>query len=436
MQFRSTKSTDSLVSFKEAVLRCLPLDGGLYVPDKVMDVRQFFLCMDEKTEFSELVAAVTPTLLEGELNPVLAARVAQSTYNFEPELIPLDENISLLNLYQGPTGAYKDFGNAFLAAILEEFIKSPGRAVVLSAVRGDSGISISHSFMGRKGIYSVLVYPSGTVNGLDPSRFACNGGNIIPIQVKGTFDDCQRLVIKAIRSRDFAEHYGITSANTINVGRLLPQVFFYLYAFIKTKKYLSGDLAFSVPSGNFGNLIAGLYAWKFGLPVSGFIAAMNQNNAFGDYLNGGPFVPRTLVNTCAPALDVSAPSNYERLASFYQEAPAVMRNLAYPASIGDELILKTMENAWKKYHICIDPHAAVALAAAERVAASQEWSGHVHTVVLATGHPAKEADAVRRATGQDIPIPENILALQKSSRAIAVIPPDIEAFEGAIASCF
>lgn len=436
MQFRSTKTTDTLVSFKDAVLHCLPPDGGLYVPDKVMDIRQFFLCMDEKTSFKELVTAVTPALLEGELNPLSAARVAESTFNFEPELIPLDERLSLLNLYQGPTGSYKDFGIAFLAAVMEEFITSNGQAVILSAVRGDSGVSVANAFMGCKKIYSVLAYPSGRACGLDPSQFACNGGNIIPIQVKGTFDDCQRLVIQAINDRSFAGRYGVTSANTINVGRLLPQVFFYLYAFIKVKKYLSGDLAFSVPSGNFGNLIAGLYAWKFGLPISGFIAAMNVNNAFGDYFNGKPFVPRQLVNTCAPALDVCIPSNYERLASFYQEAPAVMRNLVYPASIGDELALKTIENAWKKYRIYIDPHTAVAIAAAEQVAATQEWSGHVHTIALATGHPAKEASAVRRATGQEVPIPENILALQKVSKAIAVIPPDLEAFEGVIASCF
>jgi threonine synthase len=436
MQFRSTKSKDTLVSFKDAVLRCLPPGGGLFVPDQVMDMRQFFLYMDEDISFQELVATVAPGLLQGELNPFSAARVAESAFNFEPELIRLDDSLSILNLYKGPTGVFKDFGIAFLAAVLEELLKNSGQAVVLSAVRGDTGVSIAQAFSRRKGIYSVLVYPAGPIRGLDPSAFASNGGNIIPIQVRGTFDDCQRIVAEAVNDSSFAERYGITSANAINPGRLLPQAFYYLYAFIKIKKYLSGDLVFSVPSGNFGNLIAGLYAWKFGMPVNGFIAAMNANNAFGDFIQGKPFIPRPLINTNSPGMDVSVPSNFERLAAFYEEAPAVMRNLVYPASIGDDQTLWTIEYAWKKYGVCIDPHTAVALASAEQIAASREWSGHVHTVVLATGHPAKEADIVRKATGRTIPVPDNLSALQKKADPIALISPQLEAFEAAIASCF
>jgi threonine synthase len=436
MQFRSTKSSESLVSFKDAVLRCLPQDGGLYVPDQAMDMRQFFLYMDEKTSFPDLAATVAPSLLQGGLNPVSAERVAKSAFNFEPELLRLDENLSLLNLYKGPTGIFKDFGIAFLAAVLEELQKDSGQTVVLSAACGGSGASIAHAFNGRKDTYAVLVYPSRHICGLDPSNFASNGGNIIPIQIEGTYDDCQRLIIETINDRDFAERYGITCANTINVGRLLPQTFYYLYAFIKIKKHLSGDLLFSVPSGNFGNLIAGLYAWKFGMPVNGFIAAMNENNAFGDFIGGRPFIPRPPVNTNSPALDVSVPSNYERLASFYNEAPAVMRNMVYPASIRDDLTLQTIKYAWKKYKACIDPHTAVAFAAAEQIASSQALRGHVHTVVLATGHPARVAGMVQKAIGQKMPIPEKILALQKKSEPIAVILPDLEAFKGAVASCF
>jgi threonine synthase len=436
MQFRSTKSPGPLVSFKDAVLRCLPPDGGLYVPDQVMDIRQFFLYMDEQTSFAELVATVAPSLLQGELNPFSASRVAESAFDFEPELVRLDEGLSILNLYKGPTGIFKDFGIAFLAAIMEELLKNSGQALILSAARGDTGVSMAHAFSKRKGICSVLVYPSGPIRGLESATFVPNGGNIIPIQIKGTFDDCQRLIADTINDRKFSERYGVTCANAVNSGRLLPQTFYYLYAFTKIKKYLAGDLVFSVPCGNFGNLIAGLYAWKFGMPVNGFIAAMNANNAFGDFIKGGAFVPRPLINTNSPALDVSVPSNYERLASFYKEAPAVMRNMVYPASIGDDLTERTIEYAWKKYGVCIDPHTAVALASAEQIAAAREWSGHVHTVVLATGHPAKEADLVRKATGQAVSIPGTLLALQKKVDPIAVIPPQLDAFEGAIASCF
>jgi threonine synthase len=431
---------NSTVSFKEAVLNCLPPDGGLYVPGKVMDIRQLFLYMNEETSFSDLVSAVAPSLLEGELNPFSASRVAESAFNFEPELIQLDDHYSILNLYNGPTGFYKDFGIAFLAAVLEELLKNSSRSLVLAAARSDTGVSMASAFGGRKGIGAVLVYPSEPIRGLDSSAlaaskaFATNGGNIIPIQVRGTFDDCQSLINRVINDRKFATRYNVTSANTINPGRLLPQTFYYLYAFIKIKKRIPGGLVFSVPCGNFGNFIAGLYAWKFGMPVNGFIAAMNSNNALGDFIKGRPFTPRPVINTRSPALDVSCPSNLSRLDSFYRESPAVMRNMVYPASVDDELTLRTIEDVWKNYRLPIDSPTAVAFAAAEQTAAAQGWKGNSHTVVLATGHYAREAELLRTITGE--PIPEMFQSLQKEVDPIAVIPPDIDAFEGVIASCF
>jgi threonine synthase len=436
MLFRSTKSNDPPVSFKDAVLRCLPPEAGLYVPDAVMDLRQFFLYMDAQTTYPELVAAIVPALLAGELNPYSAAQVAESAFAFEPELKRLDEGFSLLNLYNGPTGVFKDFGIAFLAAIMEEFLKNNGRAMILSATRGDTGVSMAHAFYRRRGISSVILYPSGPIHGLDPETFVPNGGNIIPIQIRGTFDDCQRLITEAIRDRPFADRYGITSANAINIGRLLPQAFYYLYGFIKVKQSLAGDLLFSVPSGNFGNLIAGLYAWKFGMPVNGFIAAMNGNGSLGDFIQGKPFSPRPLIHTNSPALDVGYPTNYERLASFYGEAPAVMRNMVYPEVVDDKLTLQTMERVWKRYGVMLDPHGAVAMAAAERVSSSRDFAGNVHSIILVTGHPAKEAEPAIQAFGDLPPMPERLKVLQKRTDPIALIDPQLDALEGAIASCF
>jgi threonine synthase len=435
MQFKSTQSDDSVVSFKDAVLRCLPHGGGLYVPASVTDMRQFFLYMDINTSYPELVATVTPGLLQGELNPFSASRVADSAFAFEPELKQLDDRLSVLNLYNGPTGVFKDFGIAFLAAVMEELIKNKGFAMILSAAKGDTGISIANAFYKRRGIISVILYPSGPIRGLDPASFVQNGGNIIPIQIKGTLDDCQRLVAEAINDRPFADRYGVTSANAINVGRLLPQAFYYLYAFIKVKQYLSEDLIFSVPCGNFGNLIAGLYAWKFGIPVSGFIAAMNANNAFGDYIKGREYIPHPPISTNSPALDVSQPSNYKRLAAFYQEAPAVMRNMVYPETIDDQTTLMAMEKAWKRYNLILDSHGAVAFAAAEKyVKTRDDFYGHV--VILATGHPAKQADLITDILGRQIEIPEKIKKLRHKTDPVALIEPQLDALQGAIASCF
>ena len=434
MQFCSTKFQKSEVSFKEAVLRCLPAEGGLYVPSSVPDMRQFFLYMDENTSYPELVATVAPCLLQGELNPLSASRVAESAFDFEPELIPLEDNLSLLSLYNGPTGVFKDFGVAFLAALLEELLKNSGQAMIISAVRGVTGASIARAFQGRRYLTAVLLYPSGVIKGLDNSSFVPNGGNIIPVQIRGNYDDCQRLVKEIINDRAFAERYRVTSAGTINPGRLLPQAFYFLYAFIKVKKMLPGDLVFSVPSGNFGNLMSGLYAWRFGMPVNGFIAAMNNNDAFGSFIRGGKFAPRPLVATNSPALDIACPSNYERLAAFYEEAPVVMRNMVYPASIGNEATLVSMRHAWERYKVLLDPHSAVAFGAARDFHKTGDRGAH--TVILATGHPAREAGLVKQATGQIIPLPEKFRELARDTNPIALIDPELTALEGAIASCF
>ncbi|MDR2517454.1 MAG: threonine synthase [Spirochaetaceae bacterium] len=432
MLFKSTNSDTSPVSFKEAVLRCLP-DGGLYVPASLLDLRQFFVYMNSGATYPELVSAIAPLLLQGEMNPYSASRVAESAFNFEPELVPLDDHYSLLTLYNGPTGVFKDFGVAFLAAVLEELLKHSAGAMVISAGRGDTGVSIASAFARRRGITNVILYPPGPIRGLKPADFVPNGGNVIPIQVRGTFDDCQNLVKAVINDRPFAERYGVTCANAINIGRLLPQALYYLYAFIKVKKQIQGDLIFSVPSGNFGNLIAGLYAWKFGMPVNGFIAAMNGNEPFGSWLRGGRFVPRPAVSTKSPALDISSPANFERLAAFYQESPVVMRNMVYPAAVDDRATLAAMEKVWRQYQVIIDPHAAVAFAAAEQLSENFDPSSHV--VVLATGHPAKESQTVLEATGQHIKMPHGLALLHEPADPIAIIKPDLTALEGAIASC-
>jgi threonine synthase len=421
------------VSFKDSIFNCLPLDGGLYVPASVADMRQYILYMDEGTSFPELVGAMAPALLQGELNPRSAGRIAESALAFEPVLTTLDDTFSILSLCNGPTGVFKDYGVSFLASLMEELLNHERRVMILSSARQDTGISIARAFAGRRGMTSVILYPSGPVRGLNPASFMPNGGVIVPIQIRGAFDDCQRLVAEAINDRAFAERYGVTSANAINPGRLLPQVFYYFYAFIRLKKILKEELFFSVPSGNFGNLIAGLYAWKMGMPVNGFLAAMNANNAFGDYLRGGEFKPGKLIQTNSPALDVSVPSNYERLASFYAEAPAVMKHMVFPDSIDDQTTVAAMEEAWKTHGVLLDPHGAVAFAAARRLSRRAGFNGHV--VALATGHPAKQAELVAQVTGQELELPEQLANSWKKTDPVAAIPPQLEALESAIASC-
>ena len=419
------------VSFREAILHCLPPDGGLYIPASMVDLRPFFLYMDSDTTYPELVTTVAPVLLQSELNPNSAARIAESAFSFEPELRQLDSNLSVLELHNGPTGVFKDFGIAFLAAVMEELLKPSDHAMTLTATTGHTGASVAHAFKGRSGITAVILYPQGHIRGLDPATFVNKGGNILPIQIEGSFDDCQRLIRDAFEDRPFAERYGLTSANTINIGRLLPQTFYFLYAFIKIKKELHGDLLFSVPSGNFGNLIAGLYAWKFGLPVNGFIAAMNANDTFGDFFRGQSFVPHVPVRTLSRTMDVGNPSNYERLAAFYNEAPSVMKHMVYSERVDDKETLSAMEHAWKRYGLHLDPHGAVGFAAAERLLTSDIEDGHV--VVLSTGHPAKYSELVTKVTGKEPVTSETLQDLNKEIAPVAVIPARLDALESAIA---
>ncbi len=433
MQFRSTRSYKNQVSFKDAILHCLPPDEGLYIPSETVDMRQFFLYMNADTTFAELTAALTPELFQNELNPMAAARAAESVFDFEPELKILDEHHSVLNLFNGPSGYYKDFGCSFLASVMEELLKDDERVMIVSASMGDTGAGMAKAFQGRKRMTSVILFPRGEVRGLDPDTFVPNGGNILPIQIEGTQDDCQQLVRDMINDRPFSERYNITSANSINVGRLLPQSLYFLYAFIKIKKEIHGDLVFSVPSANFGHLIAGLYAWKFGMPVNGFIAAMNTNNSFGDFIRGKPFRAKPLVSTNTPSLDVANPTNYERLAAFYEESPAVMKNMVFPCSVSDETTLKTIRKLWDRYGIMMDAHGAVGFAGAESFLANDDSDSHV--IIPVSRHPSKSAELIYKATGKIPDMPQHLQELTKEVQPVAVIPAQLDLLEAAIASC-
>lgn len=433
MQFRSTRSYKNPVSFKEAILHCLPSDGGLYIPAKTADLRQFLLYMNTDTTFAEIVTVLTPELFQNELNPTAAARAAESAFVFEPELKILDEHHSVLNLHNGPSGYYKDFGCSFLASILEELLKDDERAMIVSTAMGDTGASVAKAFQGRERITAVILFPRGSVCGLDPESFVPNGGNILPIQIDGTQDDCQKLVREMILDRPFAERYNITSSNSINVGRLLPQALYYLYAFIKIKKEIHGDLVFSVPSANFGHLIAGLYAWKFGMPVNGFIAAMNTNNSFGDFIRGKPFSPKPLIATNSPSLDVANPSNYERLAAFYEESPAVMKNMVFPCSVNNETTVKTIGKIWERYGILMDAHGAIGFAGAESFLEHDDSDSHV--IIPVSRHPSKSAELIYKATGKKPDMPKHLQELTKEAEPVAIIPAQLDLLEAAIASC-
>jgi threonine synthase len=286
--------------------------------------------------------------------------------------------------------------------------------MVVASGRGNTGVAIARAFQNKKGITTVLLYPDEKIYGLDETTYAGRGGNLIPIRVKGSLDDCQKLISLVIHDRVFAERYNVIPANSINAGRLLPQAFYFLYSFVQLKKRISGDLAFSIPSANFGNLLAALYAWKFGMPVNELIAVTNSYAA-----------------EATPAMDISNPYNQDRLVSFYKSSPAVMRNMVFPETADDETTLRAMKTVWDTYGLLIDPHGAAAFAASDRFARQDDFNGHI--VTLLTAHPAKYSGLVHRATGQKLILPEHLASLDRSAEPIAEIDADLEALENAIA---
>jgi threonine synthase len=447
MLFTSTSINNTLATFKDAILGCLPPQGGLYVPASVADMRHFFLYMEENISYQDLAASAAAALLQGELNPYAAAWVAESAFTFTPSLKKLDDNLSLLDLTGGPTGNYKDFGLSFLAAVMEEMLKTSGPVMVISAAGRDAGASIANAFLGRQGITNVILYPKASgapLRGIREDMLkGCTSagpkpikGNVIPIEVDGTLGDCYRLIDEMINDRRFSSRYRATSANTINPGRLLPQSFYYLYAFIRLKKDLNDGLVFSVPCGSLGNLVSGLAAWQFGMPITMLLAAQNANNPLRGVFDGTDAGTRRPVSTLSPAMDITMPANYDRLTWTRVgkgKGKEVMKNLVKEAVVSDDETMAAIKEAWEKYRILIDPHTAVAWAAVKK---AQGLPEKAHTVVIATGHPAFHAALVEKITGQKVELPAQIAALGQGGRPIAVISPELSALEAAIAAAY
>ena len=366
-----------------------------------------------------------------------AREIAVAAYPFAPALSWLSDDIALLELYHGPTCAFKDFGAAFLAAILERQLAGGadgaggGPVVVLVATSGDTGGAVARAFWRRAGIEVVLLYPSGRISRLQEQQLTALGDNIHAVEVAGSFDDCQRLVKQALVDRELVAAARLCPANSISLGRLLPQAFYYLYAGLRLRA--AGTPLFCVPSGNFGNLTAGVYAAQWGLPVAGFWAATNSNDVVPGYLESGALLPRASVATLSNAMDVGNPSNFERiLARWNHDHTAISAHLK-GCAIGEEETLATMRQVHEQDGRLIDPHTAVGIAAARRLREQGAMFGseHAPVVVLATADAGKFPETVQRATGVAPPIPvplRELLDRPKQATPLAPSFPDLRTF--------
>jgi threonine synthase len=430
MRFASRAHPGVEVGFREALFTGLAPDGGLYHPVGAPDLSALIAKLDDSVSFQDLAATTCGALLAPEVPAERAERIARRAFTFAPVLRRLDERRLLLELFHGPTCAFKDFGARFLASAMEDFVEEDNRRIqILVATSGDTGSAVAHAFHGRANIDVVILYPSGRVSELQEKQLTTLGGNVHALEVAGSFDDCQRLVKEAFQDGTLRKSLQLTSANSINIGRLLPQCLYYIFAGTR-KAELHGELpTICVPSGNFGNLTAGVYAWRWGLPAAGFIAATNANDVVPEYLKSGMFSPRPSAHTLSNAMDVGNPSNFERLEGIFRGGWEEMASRIEGRVVSDKRTIETMSETYRQFGQLIDPHTAVGCAAALDHCA--ETAAGEQVIVLCTAHPAKFSDVVKKATGVEPPMPERLarcLELPKQALKIGTTLPELSRF--------
>ncbi|MGL4981968.1 MAG: pyridoxal-phosphate dependent enzyme [Treponemataceae bacterium] len=415
VEFISTRNKDNKVSFSQAILDCLPRDGGLYVPAYEEDLRQWILYMDENTSFPSIAGALTSALIKNEFSPIISEAIATKAFPFNPELRQLSNNLYLLELFHGPTGSYKDFGISYMASCLEHILlMGDKQSTILAVTAGKTGASIAKAIRDKKRLKAVLLYPEGTMRALDESDFIWNGGNIFPVEVAGTKDDCHKLAGEIFKNHDLVKRYGLTLANSANIARLISQAFLFIYAFTRLKKKVFGDIFYALSAGNYGTLTAGLYSWKFSLPVNGFIT--QSTNRLVASLNGKCSIPDAIVplekRTVADPAD---PSHLERLEEVFIENPAVLNGMIFPAKVETADYEQAMKDMFVKHKIFVDDQTAIAYSAMQkRQNFIDEDSGSV--VLFSRTHPVYSKEKIKFICGEEPETPPHLEFLFKKNK--------------------
>ncbi len=408
MEYYSTNRQSPPVSLQEAVLRGLAPDRGLYMPQRIGTLPKAFFNNIAQMSLCEISYAVASILFGDDIESDVLKDIVYDTLNFDIPLRHITDDRYCLELFHGPTLAFKDVGARFMARMLSHFNKQSGdnRCVnVLVATSGDTGSAVANGFLGVPGVRVFVLYPQGKVSKIQEAQFATLGQNVTALEVNGTFDDCQALVKKAFLDQDLNEAMMLTSANSINVARFLPQSFYYFYAYaqLARREQDTDNIVVAVPSGNFGNLAAGLIAKRMGLPIKRFIAANNRNCVFYDYLLTGKYEPRPSIATIANAMDVGDPSNFARILDLYHRSHNEICADISGCTYTDEQISQTIADTWRDNGYLLDPHGAVAY----RAISELTHPGEV-CVALETAHPAKFKGTVEHITGEQVEIPERL----------------------------
>ena len=436
MYYYSTNQQAPLASLSEAVVRGLATDKGLYMPEHIKPLPQEFFDGIADMSFQEIAYRVADAFFGEDIPADDLKHIVYDTLAFDAPVVHVDGNIHSLELYHGPTLAFKDVGARFMARLLGYFIKNDNEnedcnvrqtdeVNVLVATSGDTGSAVANGFLGVEGIHVYVLYPKGKVSAIQECQFTTLGQNITALEVDGVFDDCQRLVKSAFMDAELNAHMRLTSANSINVARFLPQAFYYFYAYAQMKCQGKADeLVICVPSGNFGNLCAGFFAHRMGLPIKRFIAANNRNDIFYQYLQSGEYNPRPSVQTIANAMDVGDPSNFARILDLYGHSHEAICKLISGATYTDAQIADTVADTYRRTGYLLDPHGACGYRALSEMLQSGEQG-----VFLETAHPAKFRDTVEAIINDEVAIPEKLQAFMRGTKQSVPMTAQFEDFK-------
>jgi threonine synthase len=425
MKLYSTKSPNKFVSLKEAIFKGLPDDNGLYMPKSIPVLPQSFIKNIKKHSFQSIAFEVARRMMRGAIPENDIKIIVETAIDFPAPIVKLDDKTHILELFHGPSLAFKDFGARFMAQTMSYFNKGDNQElVILVATSGDTGGAVAAGFYKTMGIKVVILYPSGKVSLLQEKQLTTLGENITALEVQGTFDDCQALVKKAFLDKELTAKIRLSSANSINIARLIPQSFYYFEAY-KQVDTQGKPLVFAVPSGNFGNLTAGLFARKMGLPIHQFIAATNANDVVPKYLESGNYQPTPSVPTLSNAMDVGSPSNFVRMLDMYGSTWNNMIEVVKGYAYDDETTKQAMKEIQTKYDYTIDPHGAVGYLALKEYQKSMDVVG----IVLETAHPAKFLNDVESILDRKIHVPERLQSLKNKKKEAILRGIDFESFK-------
>lgn len=409
MQFTSTRNSNLKVSFSQAVRDCIPDDGGVFVPSSIEDMRRWIYYIDETTSFASIAGSLTSALMHEEFSPIICETIATAAFPVEPVVKQLDGSLFMTEMYHGFTGCHRDYGVSYLVSYLETTLQlKGGKAVFLDFTHGGLGALLSKILKGKKNIKAVLVYQKGTVRGLDEESLVWNGGNIYPVEMEGSEAEIKAAISEVFADREFVQTNGLTVANTTNVCRLLGQIFFFPYSFAQVKKKFNGEFYYAMGAGNYGSLMAGLYSWRFALPVNGFYVP--STTALARSANGSPVVLDSLVDLKVRGeTNPAIPANLERLESFFGKNEMMMRNFIYPCDVSEEQRDAAAKELYMKYGIFADKETASAYAVVKENC-SEVFDEDGAFILTAYNHPSLSSDYCRHVIGEAPEMPDEIKA--------------------------